>query len=429
MTSSWPLVRLGDFLHVKHGFAFRGEHFGDKGDYIVLTPGNFFDEGGFKPKSGAEKYYTAQPLGEYVLGRDDLVIAMTEQVQGLLGSSALIPREGVYLHNQRIGLVELSPGVDRRFVYYLFNTSIVRDQIQATASGSKVRHTAPARVESVQVRLPQLDTQRKVAAILSAYDNLIDNNMRRIEILEEMAQRIYREWFVELRYPGQTAEILKAKAGDVPKGWRVAQMREIATISRGQSYRSTDIAAHGGVPFVSLKCISRDGGFRAVGIKAFVGRYDPQRTVRTGDVVVAVTDMTQERRIVARAARIPRLGTDLAVMSMDLVKITPTSDVPVEYMYGTLRYSAFPDQVKQFANGANVLHLHPDRIGDYPVVVPPQALMHEYATHARPLFEQCDVLNSGVRTLQRTRDLLLPRLIAGEINVEDLDIEVEASAA
>jgi type I restriction enzyme, S subunit len=151
------LVELGTYLRVKHGFAFKGEYFGDAGNYIVLTPGNFRDEGGFKTKAGVEKFYKAEPPDEYVLKRNDLVIAMTEQAQGLLGSSALIPCDDLYLHNQRIGLLELTPDVDRRFIYYLFNTKMVRDHIQATATGSKVRHTAPARVPSAAPTDPTED--------------------------------------------------------------------------------------------------------------------------------------------------------------------------------------------------------------------------------------------------------------------------------
>ena len=129
---------------------------------------------------------------------------MTEQAEGLLGSSALIPESQKYLHNQRLGLVTRvrDDRIDKLFLYYLFNTRQVRAQIRATASGVKVRHTSPSRIGDVKVHLPEVTAQRKIAAVVSAYDDLIENNRRRIATLEEMAQSLYREWFVRFRFPG-----------------------------------------------------------------------------------------------------------------------------------------------------------------------------------------------------------------------------------
>ena len=101
----WRRCKLGDLLEVKHGYAFLGEYFANKGTHIVLTPGNFFDKGGFKKKEDKEKWYTGPVPDEYVLGADDLLVAMTEQAEGLLGSSALVPCSDLYLHNQRLGLI------------------------------------------------------------------------------------------------------------------------------------------------------------------------------------------------------------------------------------------------------------------------------------------------------------------------------------
>jgi type I restriction enzyme S subunit len=133
----WRGCKLGDLLAIKHGFAFPGEHFVNSGSHIVLTPGNFLDEGGFKDKGNKERRYKGPVPNEYVLSEDNLIVAMTEQAEGLLGSSAMIPRSGLYLHNQRLGLVQIrdEAKTDKRFLYYLFNLKQVRQQIRASASG------------------------------------------------------------------------------------------------------------------------------------------------------------------------------------------------------------------------------------------------------------------------------------------------------
>jgi type I restriction enzyme S subunit len=122
MSDGWKKQHFGQLFEIKHGYPFKSEHFSIAGPFILLTPGNFYEEGGFKLK-GQEKYYVGDFPSEYILQHDDLLIAMTEQAEGLLGSSILIPEGNKYLHNQRLGLVtHLSEAeIDRFFLYHLFN--------------------------------------------------------------------------------------------------------------------------------------------------------------------------------------------------------------------------------------------------------------------------------------------------------------------
>ena len=224
------LQLLANLITVKHGYAFKGEYFKNSGEQIVLTPGNFHEEGGFRLRPGKEKFYAGPIPTDYVLNQGDLIVAMTEQGEGLLGSTAIIPESGKYLHNQRLGLIRPKEGVDLDlcFIYYLFNTEAVRQQIRATASGAKVRHTSPSRIGEVKVAIPPLETQRRIASILSAYDDLIENNTRRIAILEEMARRIYEEWFVHFRFPGhEQVKMVESELGLIPGGWKIQPLGEL----------------------------------------------------------------------------------------------------------------------------------------------------------------------------------------------------------
>ena len=281
------------------------------------------------------------------------------------------------------------------------------------------------------MRCYPLPTQRRIASILSAYDDLIENNTRRIKILEQMAQAIYREWFVEFRAPGvklrkATPEEQKVTGKDrFPVGWEMKRVGDVSAIFRGKSYRSSELLDEGGLPFLNLKCIERGGGFRYDGVKRSQGDYKATHIARTGDLIVAVTDMTQERRLVAHAARVHILDNDFAVMSMDLVKIEPKADIAKDYLHGLLRFSDFSKEVSQRANGVNVLHLNPSQIEGYMFVLPPTELRNRYAELSRDMYQQCDVLQAKNATLRQTRDLLLPRLMGGEIEVEKLEIERE----
>lgn len=320
--------------------------------------------------------------------------------------------------------------LDYRFLFYNLlhlGQSNVFDQY---FTGSTIKHLPGEKLAKVEVVVPPLSYQRRIASILSAYDDLIENNTRRIAILEEMARRIYEEWFVRFRFPGhEQVKMVESELGLIPEGWGASKVGECVTIHRGKSYKSTELADEGGLPFVNLKCMERDGGFRKSGLKRFTGSYKETQKVTTGDLVMAVTDMTQERRIVARCGRIPRLGSDFGVISMDLVKIDANKGVPRDFVYGMFRWSGFADEVKQHANGANVLHLSPDRIAEYRFALPSSEITAQFAKFISPMLHQCDVLLEKNEVLRVTRDLLLPKLISGELDVSTLPEPEEASAA
>ena len=224
----WSFEKIGNLCRIKHGFAFKGEFFTDSGEFILLTPGNFNETGGLKLKGDKEKYYRGEIPADFILEEGDLLIVLTDLMQNapILGGAAFIPVSNRFLHNQRLGKVEhlnLSR-IDAKFFFYCLNDESYRGQVRSSATGSTVRHSAPERVYNCQIPLPPLPTQQKIAAILSAYDDLIENNLRRIRLLEEAAQHLYREWFVRFRFPGW--EEVKVVDG-LPEGWERKKIGEV----------------------------------------------------------------------------------------------------------------------------------------------------------------------------------------------------------
>lgn len=252
-----------------------------------------------------------------------------------------------------------------------------------------------------EVGLPALDDQLKIAEALGAYDDFIENNFKRIRKLEAITCLLYRHYF----------EISESK------DWRELPLSELLVVHRGKSYKSSELSDTKGMPFVNLKCVNRGGGFRKDGLKLFTGSYKDSHSVKKGDLVMAVTDMTQERLIVARAARVPSLEGGKGVISMDMVKLNPKEGYEGDYLYSMLRWSRFANEVKNHANGANVLHLPPARITDYKLNVPPEPLRSEFARKVSPILDLIDALERKNDTLSRARDLLLPRLMSGEIKL------------
>lgn len=163
--SKSPLSSLGEYINVKHGFAFKSEYFtNEKNRYVLLTPGNFYETGGYKDQGKKQKFYTGPIPEGYVLEKGALLVAMTEQSPGLLVSPILVPESGKFLHNQRLGLIKFSEErVNRYYLYCLFNHAKIRRIISNSATGTKVQHTSPAKIEEIKVSIPPISLQNEFA--------------------------------------------------------------------------------------------------------------------------------------------------------------------------------------------------------------------------------------------------------------------------
>ena len=236
--------KLGDLLTIKHGFPFKGELFSDEGEYIVLTPGNFYETGGFKRIIGKEKYYLGTFPREYLCKKGDFIVAMTQQAEGLLGSTAFVPEDNIYLHNQRIGLISVNEQkADKYYLDYLFRTNEVRKQIRDSATGSKVKHTSPDRIYDVEVYVHSLAVQKRIGALLHAIDSKIRNNNKTCLELESMAKTIYDYWFLQFEFPNEDGKPYKSSGGkmvwneelkkEIPEGWKVGNLYDIAEFING----------------------------------------------------------------------------------------------------------------------------------------------------------------------------------------------------
>ena len=173
---SWEVKELGEFFEIKHGFAFDGKFFEPSGEHILMTPGHFNEEGGFRDQVEKTKYYTGEIPEDYLLAKDDLVVAMTEQKSGLLGSAAFVPEDDRYLHNQRLGLiVDLdTKRLSKRFLFNVFNTPHLRVEVAKTSTGSKVKHTSPTKLRAVKVGIPPtLKEQEEIATALATTERKI----------------------------------------------------------------------------------------------------------------------------------------------------------------------------------------------------------------------------------------------------------------
>lgn len=392
---------------------------------MILTPGNFEAEGGLKFRAEKDRSYAGPYPAEFRLAAGDLIVVMTDLTQEarILGAAAFVPDTITCLHNQRLGkIANLDAGrLDRRFAYYVFNSRGFREAVKATASGSTVKHTAPGRICAYSFRLPPLPIQRRIASILGAYDDLIEVNRRRIAVLEEMARRLFDEWFVHFRFLGHEGhEMVEAEQQHSPAGWRESALREIGKVITGKTpSKATSAFFAGEIPFVKIPDMHG---------QAFV--------LTTFDHLSAEGANSQANKTVPKDAicvscigtvGLVSITTEECQTNQQINSIILRSQYLREFVYFSLK-SMKKQLINLGSNGATMGNVNKEKFQSMMICVPPAMLLKRYHEMVAPMFNGMLNYSRQTRALTESRDLLLPRLISGDLPLSAAEAELESAA-
>lgn len=380
------IYRLGDlFIRFSSGKNLTSEKIFDKGEYPVY--------GG----NGLRGY-----TSEYNFDGECIIIGR----QGAkCGNIHYFNGKGYMTDHAIVGVSK--NGHDSRFLSYAL-TALDLNRLSGQAAQPGL---AVSMLKKQKIQLPSSENQFRIAEIISVYDNLIDTNNKRIKLLEQMAENLYKEWFVRFRFPGYENEYF---IEDIPSSWSYVQLGDIASFDRGISYSSDEINCDEGINLINLKNIQSYGGFRRDGTKQYNGKYKDSQIVAAGDLILGVTDMTQDRRTVGSVALIPQ-SLGISAISADLVKVN--LKVPNVFFYCMCRYGFYSKYFSQFANGANVLHLKPNVLLNKKILLPTAELIEAFAEKVQPMIDIVDDLNRQNDLLTKQREMLLPRLMSGKLEV------------
>ena len=419
---------LGSYIHVKHGCAFKGEYFTEaETPDVLVTPGNFAIGGGFL--ADKSKFYAGPVPDDYILQEGDLVVTMTDlsKAGDTLGYPALVPRilGRRYLHNQRIGLVEIKEGADadKRFLFYRLRASDYRHHILATASGSTVRHTSPGRIREFETTLPAITEQRAIAGVLGSLDDKIEQNRRTARALDRLARAIFRAWFVGFEpvkakaagaasFPSMPQAIFDAlptrfvdsEIGPVPEGWEVKTTSESILLTMGQSPPSEFYNESGeGLPFHQGVT---DYGFRFPTHRVYCTTEG--KIAEPGDVLLSVR---------APVGRI-NVADRRLVLGRGLAGLRHRSD-----LQSFLRQQICHVFVEEDAIGDGTIYKAVTKrfLEQMPLLLPSKQAQEAFENLARPLDGLITVCEIESRKLAETRDLLLSQLLSGQIRMEVAD--------
>lgn len=317
--------------------------------------------------------------------------------------------------NQQINSIIPNEKYDSNYLYYLFRYNLPYLECIGGGTGSGTPIINKGKFSKLQLKVfTNKFSQEKIGKLLSNYDSLIENNNKRINLLENIAEKLYKEWFVHFRYPGyKNDEFIQG----IPISFKFQKFCEIYTANRGISYSTEEIECEDGMNLVNLKNINSYGGFRRDGLKKYSGKYKQNQIVKFNDLVMGVTDMTQDRRTVGAVALIPNI---MGVISADLIKlVSPIDNV---FSYCMFKYGFYSKMISQFGNGANVIHLKPQSIKNQKILIPNEGLIDRFVRIVKPIIEEIENYNKANNNLVKQRDALLPRLMSGKLSVEGKEI-------
>jgi type I restriction enzyme S subunit len=348
------------------------------------------------PRAGDVVITTEGPLGE-VGQLDDRKVSVGQRLITLRGKSGLL---------------------DNTYLKYLMMSEFVQNQLLARATGTTVAGIKQAELRRIDLLIPPLPIQLRIADILSTLDSKIGINQQTNTILEAIAQTLFKEWFVDFRFHGATGQMVESELGMIPHGWRTGKLGEVCQLAKGVSYKSDELEASR-LALVTLKSINRGGGFNFDGFKEYTGRFKQSQVLEEGNLVFAQTDITQNADIIGSPAIVENpFDYELLVASLDIVKCEPTNDFPSsEVLFHFLKSQDFKDYCLSHTNGSTVLHLRTSEVPNYPLVIPNKDVLVAFDRIAKPIREIIICNNRQSHFLERIRNSLLPKLLSREIEV------------
>lgn len=392
--SKWVKKRIGDLCNIKHGYAFKGEYIttDEQTPYILVTPGNFRIGGGFKI-SNNQKYYKSSVFPEsYILHEGDIIVTMTDLSQNgdTLGYAAIVPKsEKLFLHNQRIGLVENVKGIDRGFLYWIMRTSEYQATIVNTATGSTVRHTSPSRIAEYEFFAPSDEIeQHTIASILFSFEDKIDLLTRQNKTLEDLAQAYFHKWFIE----------------NPSDEWKEKGLDEIAEFLNGLPLQNFPYKT--GNPLYVIKIRELNNGFTDSSDLCSAD-IPEQYIVYPGDVIFSWSGSLQ--------VDIWKFGK--GALNQHLFKVT-SQDYPKWFYYFWIKYYLPEFRMIAESKATTMGHIQRRDLSNAIVLVPDSQEIKIMDNAMSLLIEKIEKNNAQILVLQKLRDALLPKLMSGEVRVK-----------
>lgn len=387
---------------------------------MYLTSKNFKPSGlelstvDFISKSDYIKYFGSSKKALITPLEGDVLFGII----GSLGVPYVVKKNDTFGISSSVAILRPKQRLISKYLYYFMTSSVFQGAIEAIKSGVAQSFLSLEMIRSLPLIVPNNLEQERIAAILSAYDDLIENNKRRIALLEKMAEEIYREWFVRMRFSGCDRATFEK---GLPKGWSMVKTEKAFKFTAG------------GTPSKAVPTYWSDGN---------INWYTPSDiTSRDGIFLSQSADKCTEEGLANSSARMfPQysvmftsratigaigINTTPACTNQGFISCIPNEHYPLTYLYHWLKLGKLNFEL--LAGGATFPELSKATFKRMEILTPPQELVMQFEDKVRPMFDQVEILIGVNQKLKKTRDMLLGRLISGKLSVENLDIQFPPS--
>ena len=420
----WKEVRLGDVCEIKGGKRL------PKGVNLITQKNSHpyirvRDLGKSKTIELNSSYeyvdeITQKQIQRYITQKGDILISIV----GTIGLIAIVggSLDGANLTENCVKLVKLDK-IDTEYLYYYLKSPFGQQNISRGTVGAVQAKLPIKNIQDFSIICPELiSDQHRIASILSSLDRKIELNNKINADLEEMAQAIFKNWFVDFE-PFKDGKFVDSELGMIPEGWKVISLNEILDNVSGYSYKGSELQSSN-IAMATIKNFERKGGFKTEGYKEIVISKKIKETqfVNMFDVLVAHTDLTQNAEIVGNPAIVlSKGGYEKLIMSMDLTKvISKIEGVTNGLLYCILSTSRFKEHALGYVNGTTVLHMSKKAVPEYTCAFPKDInQIRDLCITLDSIYKRMAVTYEENSHLSLLRDTLLPRLMSGELEVPE----------
>lgn len=416
---TWATVKIGDIAQVKGGKRLpKGMSVQDKAtDYPYVRVTDFNSDGVDISNVKFISKEAHEATSRYIINCTDVYIS----IAGTIGLVGIVPQQldGANLTENAAKICDISEEINPEFLMYFLRSHIGQGLINAQVVGTSQPKLALFRIKDIEIPAPERSIQNAIVGVLGKYDNLIENNNRRIAILEDMAQSLYREWFVNFRYPNhqenldadRKPKLIDSPLGQIPEGWEVKSAAEAITINP-----KTKLVKEGEKPFVGMSGLSQ--GSMVIGDIIEKTGNSGAKFINGDTLFARITPCLQNGKI----GYVQFLTSEQPVGfgSTEFIVLRESEYLSSELIYLLSRSNNFREHAIQSMTGATGRQrVHNDCFASCYLPVPPKELMNEFTKLVKPMFKSIFNLSKRNENLKQQRDMLLPKLISGQIELKD----------
>ncbi|HLV15615.1 MAG TPA: restriction endonuclease subunit S [Xanthomarina sp.] len=418
---SWETIKLGDYIETLTDYHANGAYkklkanvkLKYKPDYALMIRTLNFEQNDFSSN----------------------LIWLNETEYNFLSKSKVYPDDIIMNKIANAGSVYIMPNLNRpvslamnlflirfkelnqRFMYYLMKTN--EPYIKSFANGVATQSITKDAVRNLEFKIPNNTTQKKIASILSTYDDLIENNLKRIKLLEEAAQRLYKEWFVDFKFPNYENTPINPETG-LPDGWERKPISNFIKLIHGCSFKAKEFSDSKDYYLViRMGNFKENGGLQLNKNVRYLPKYKEIKNkylLEEGDLLMVLSDVTREGRIIGNVGLIPS-NNQKYVLNQRVAKLEINVKNYKTYFYSVLNSENFKEYCRPRANGATVLNLKTKDVTDYNIVIPDSTTLNSFSIKSKRILDNIENLEKQNQNLKEARDLLLPRLMNKTIEV------------